>query len=94
MQPLGSDPFSSWYLALIKSLTRQQSTTRVETSNELLLSKIGVVAKQSAASTEEAASSTTEQSESIGNIADAAKALSDHADQLLLEVSRFNTESK
>ncbi|WP_145325567.1 methyl-accepting chemotaxis protein [Paenibacillus xylanexedens] len=59
-----------------------------------VITGLAAVAEQSAASTEEAASSTTEQSESIGNIADAAKALSDHADQLLLEVSRFNTESK
>ncbi|OMF12604.1 hypothetical protein BK131_18475 [Paenibacillus amylolyticus] len=59
-----------------------------------VITGLAAVAEQSAASTEEAASSTTEQSESIGNIAEAAKALSDHADQLLLEVSRFNTESK
>ncbi|MGN7415544.1 methyl-accepting chemotaxis protein [Paenibacillus sp. SAF-068] len=59
-----------------------------------VITGLAAVAEQSAASTEEAASSTTEQSESIGNIAEAAKALSGQADQLLLEVSRFNTESK
>jgi len=59
-----------------------------------VITGLAAVAEESAASTEEAASSTMEQSESIGNIAEAAKSLSDHADQLLLEVSRFNTESK
>ncbi|WP_145407925.1 methyl-accepting chemotaxis protein [Paenibacillus xylanexedens] len=59
-----------------------------------VMTGLAAVAEESAASTEEAASSTTEQSPSIGNISVAAKALSDHADQLLREVSRFNTESK
>lgn len=59
-----------------------------------VMTGLAAVAEESAASTEEAASSTTEQSQSIGNISVAAKALSDHADQLLREVSRFNTEVK
>ncbi|NUU75048.1 methyl-accepting chemotaxis protein [Paenibacillus xylanilyticus] len=59
-----------------------------------VITGLAAVAEESAASTEEAASSTMEQSLSIRNISEAAKALSDHADQLLREVSRFNTKNK
>lgn len=59
-----------------------------------VITGLAAVAEESAASTEEAASSTMEQSLSISNISEAAKALSAHADQLLREVSRFNTEDK
>lgn len=57
-----------------------------------VMSGLAAVAEQNAASTEQAAASTTEQSETIGGISQASAALTEHADRLLSEISRFHTE--